>query len=77
MMIRRDIRMKIAPGRRLRDWFSSLSLTAQFLLAGGLVMLVAMLVSGVWITRRIEAAVVQNTASATALYVELFLSAPS
>lgn len=77
MMIRRDIRMKIAPGRRLRDWFSSLSLTAQFLLAGGLVMLVAMLVSGVWITRRIEAAVVQNTASATALYVKSFLSAPS
>lgn len=77
MRTRSDTRESIVPAPALRARFNALPLTAQFLLAGGLVMLAAMLVTGLWITRRIEAAVVQNTASATVLYVELFLSAPS
>ena len=47
---------------------------AQFLVAGGVVMLAALLVIGSWITERIEQSVVDNTASATALYVEAFIS---
>lgn len=49
-------------------------LVLQFLLAGGAVMLAAMLVIGAWITGRIEDSVVANTASAGALYLESFVS---
>lgn len=49
-------------------------LVVQFLAAGALVMLAAMLVIGTWITRRIEDSVVANTASAGALYLESFVS---
>jgi signal transduction histidine kinase len=41
----------------------------QFVTAGGAVMLAAMLIIGSWITARIEQAVVDNTASAAALYL--------
>ena len=54
--------------------FARLPLTGQFLLAGGVVMLAALVVTGYWVTRRIEAAVVTNTASATALYVDSFIA---
>jgi signal transduction histidine kinase len=54
--------------------FGRLPLTGQFLLAGGVVMLVALLVTGRWITERIEASVVANTANATALYVDSFVA---
>jgi signal transduction histidine kinase len=46
----------------------------QFLAAGGAVMLAAMLAIGAWTAGRIEAAVVANTASAGALYLESFVS---
>jgi hypothetical protein len=49
-------------------------LVLQFLTAGGAVMLAAMLLTGSWITARIEQSVVDNTASATALYIESFIS---
>ncbi len=49
-------------------------LVPQFLVAGGAVMLAAMLIIATWITQRIEQSVVDNTAAATALYVESFVS---
>ncbi|MDT8856223.1 histidine kinase [Paracoccaceae bacterium Fryx2] len=52
------------------DW----SLAAQFAVAGGVVMLLAMLVVGSVVAGRIEDAVVRNTANATALYMESFIS---
>ena len=51
-----------------------LSLARQFALAGGVVMLVAMLSVGLWVSRRIEEVVVRNTANATALYMESFMA---
>lgn len=51
-----------------------LSLAAQFALAGGVVMLVAMLVVGQWVAARIEETVIRNWANATALYMESFIS---
>lgn len=56
-----------------RSW-SDLSLAGQFALAGGLVMLLATLVIGFWVARRIEDTVVRNTANATALYMESFIA---
>lgn len=50
------------------------SLSAQFALAGGVVMLIAMLVVGQWVASRIEDTVVRNWANATALYMESFIS---
>ena len=49
-------------------------LVLQFLVAGAGVMLAAMLVIGVWITARIEQSVVDNTASAAALYLGSFVA---
>ncbi len=51
-----------------------LSLASRFALAGGIVMLIATLAVGLWVSARIEEAVVRNTANATALYMESFLS---
>jgi hypothetical protein len=50
--------------------FNSLSLAKQFFLAGGLVTLIAMFSVGVFVTDLISQAVTQNTAAATALYVD-------
>ncbi|MBZ4690999.1 MAG: two-component sensor histidine kinase protein [Cereibacter sp.] len=55
---------------RRRGW----SLASEFAVAGGGVMLLAMLAVGLWVTGRIEEAVVRNTANATALYMESFIS---
>ena len=55
---------------RRREW----SLATQFAVAGGLVMALAMVAVGLWVTGRIEAGVVRNTANATALYMESFIS---
>ena len=59
-------------------WFFSrwrgASLAVQFALAGGVVMLIAMLVVGQWVAARIEETVVRNWANATALYMESFIS---
>lgn len=49
-------------------------LVLRFLATGGVVMLAAMLVIGAWISARIEQSVVDNTASAAALYVESIVS---
>ena len=56
--------------QRWRDW----SLATQFAVAGGVVMLVAMMLVGRWVSMRIEEAVVRNTANATAQYMESFIS---
>lgn len=52
------------------DW----SLARQFALAGGIVMLLAMVLIGRWVSMRIEDSVVRNTANATAQYMESFIS---
>lgn len=55
--------------RLLRRWQGQ-SLAAQFLLAGGIVSLAAMLAVGWLVTSLIEAGVMRNSASATARYVD-------
>ena len=62
--------LRPAPSRRWRDW----SLATQFAVAGGVIMLIAMLVVGRWVSMRIEETVVRNTANATAQYMESFIS---
>ncbi len=57
-----------------RSAWSELSLAAQFGLAGGLVMLLAALAVGYFVSGRIEDVVVRNTANATALYMESFIA---
>ena len=56
-----------------KSWLQ-MSLAQQFALAGGLVMLLAAVVVGLWVSSRIEEVVVRNTANATALYMESFIS---
>lgn len=51
-----------------------MSLATQFGLAGGVVLVVAAIVVGAIVTRRIEDSVVRNSANATALYMESFLA---
>jgi signal transduction histidine kinase len=51
-----------------------LTLPGQFLVAGAIVMIAAMIFVGNWISQRIEAAVVQNTATSAALFMESFIS---
>ncbi len=50
------------------------SLSGKFLLAGGLVMSIAAAIVGTWVSNRIEQGVVQNTATAAALYMESFVA---
>lgn len=52
----------------------NLTLPGQFLLAGAVVMVVAMFVVGNWVSQRIEDAVVQNFAASAALFMESFIS---
>ena len=54
--------------------WTRLTLPRQFLFAGGVVMLVAMLFVGSWVSKRIEEAVVSNSASTVALYMDSFIS---
>lgn len=58
---------------KLNHW-RDLTLPGQFLLAGAVVMLLAMAVVGHWVSARIENAVVQNSATSAALYMESFIS---
>lgn len=51
-----------------------MSLASQFAAAGGIVLIIAALLVGAIVSRRIEESVVRNTASATALYMESFVS---
>ena len=62
--------MRLGPVR----WWRQLSLVGRFALAGGAVMLAAALAVGAWITDRIERAVIDNTAAATALYMESMIA---
>src|SRR5690606_30651396 len=60
-------------GRAMRGSLSSwnrLSLAAQFALAGGVVMILSMLLIGRVVTARIEEGVVRNTAYATSQYMD-------
>lgn len=62
-------------GKTATTWqWGQLSLARQFALAGGTVVLVAVLAVGLWVSRRIEDVVVRNTANATALYMESFVA---
>ena len=56
------------------DTWSELSLAAQFAVAGGVVLATAAVVAGFFISGRIEEAVVRNTASSTALYMDSFVA---
>jgi len=47
-----------------------LSLALQFLIAGGIGLLVVMLVVGLWVTSQIRQGVMRNSAATTALYVD-------
>ena len=60
-------------GANENSWIQ-MSLAQQYALASGLVMLLAAVVVGLWVSSRIEEAVVRNTANATALYMESFIS---
>lgn len=51
-----------------------LTLPGQFLLAGAVVMIAAMIFVGNWVAQRIEDAVVQNSAASAALFMESFVS---
>ena len=59
---------------RLSQHWRRMSLASQFAAAGGVVLIIAALVVGAIVARRIEESVVRNTASATALYMESFVS---
>ncbi len=54
--------------------WSELSLAGQFAMAGGVVMAVAAVASAFFVSSRIEDTVVRNTANATALYMESFIT---
>ena len=56
--------------RQLLDSWNTRSLTTQFLLAGGLASLLAMVVVGILVSNLIASSVTQNSAAATALYVD-------
>jgi signal transduction histidine kinase len=51
-----------------------LTLPRKFLFAGGIVMLIAMLFVGNWVSKRIEDAVVNSSASTVALYMDSFIA---
>ena len=56
-----------------RSW-DQLSLAAQFVIAGSVVLVVGMAILGYWVTQRIEDGVTRNTAASTALYMESFVA---
>lgn len=56
------------------SYWRDLTLPRQFLVAGAVVMICAMFFVGNWISQRIEAAVVQNSATSAALFMESFIS---
>ena len=62
-----------ADDTKTSSW-AQMSLARQFALASGLVMLLAAVVVGLFVSSRIEEVVVRNTANATALYMESFIS---
>lgn len=51
-----------------------LSLAQQFTIGATLVLIINMMVIGIWVSGKIESAVINNTASVTALYVDSFVA---
>ncbi|MEQ1403759.1 sensor histidine kinase [Neorhizobium sp. Rsf11] len=62
------------PLRGILDRWNNQSLARQFLIAGGLVSLAAMMLVGAYVTTLIEAAVTRNSAASTALYVDSIIA---
>ena len=60
-------------GRRSTIW-TTMSLTRQFVLTGGVIMLVAMLAAGLFIGEIASRTTIENTASSTALLMDSFVS---
>jgi len=58
----------------MQETWSRLSLAAQFVVTGSVVLLMGMAVIGIWVTDRIEEGVTRNSASSTALYMESFVA---
>ena len=54
-------------------WYE-LSLARQFVLVSSIILFLGMIVMGIWVANKIEAGVTQNTASATALYMDSFIA---
>ncbi|MBE7184234.1 MAG: sensor histidine kinase [Methylobacterium mesophilicum] len=63
-----------APHREFSLSLREMSLSARFALTGSVVMLLAALLIGVWVSGIIERNVVSSTASATALYMDSFIA---
>ena len=61
------------PSHLVDRWLSK-SLAKQFLLTGGFVSIIAMLLVGLLVTRLIEEAVTRNSAASTALYVDSIIA---
>lgn len=62
------------PGTFLDSRWRRMSLASQFAVAGSLVLALATLGIGWWVTGRIEASVLRNTANASAIYMDSFIS---
>jgi signal transduction histidine kinase len=58
----------------IRDWWEARSLATRFAWASGVVLVAATVAIGSFVVGRIEDAVVRNSANATAIYMESFLS---
>jgi signal transduction histidine kinase len=59
---------------KLRSRLGSLTLLQRFALTGGGVMILSMLLIGQWVTSAISGRVVENTAAATALFMDSFIA---
>ena len=59
---------------KLRSRLGSLTLLQRFALTGGGVMIISMLVIGQWVTSAISGRVAENTAAATALFMDSFIA---
>ena len=59
---------------KLRSALRALTLSQRFALTGGAVMTMSMLVIGTWVTSVISDRVVENTAAATALFMDSFVA---
>ncbi|MFQ5625063.1 MAG: sensor histidine kinase [Methyloligellaceae bacterium] len=57
----------------LKRW-NDLKLVSKFAVAGSVVMLIGMTILGLWISERIQESVTENTAAATALYMDSFVA---
>jgi len=57
-----------------RSWFLALPLHGRFAVAGGLVMIIGMLVAGSWVASQIEEATTHNSAISAALYMETWIA---